>query len=169
LIGQQLANGLVLGSIYALAALGFTLIFGAARVVNFAYGEVLMLGAFLTLTLMQAAAGIGFFVALPLAMLATAGLSVVLYLLVVRPVLRTTDLRVLLVTTGLLYMLREAAILIWGTSWSRISACWSSASCCSWWSRCTESSTGPGSARPFAPSPRTEAARKRSGSTSIGS
>ena len=50
MLAQQLANGLVLGSIYALSALGFTLIFGAARVVNFAYGELLMMGAFFTLT-----------------------------------------------------------------------------------------------------------------------
>ena len=52
MLAQQLANGVVLGSIYALSALGFTLIFGAARVVNFAYGELLMLGAFFSLMAM---------------------------------------------------------------------------------------------------------------------
>jgi len=67
-IGQQLANGVVLGSVYALSALGFTLIFGAARVVNFAYGELLMLGAFFTLTILQVS-GLGFFPSLGLAML----------------------------------------------------------------------------------------------------
>jgi branched-chain amino acid transport system permease protein len=70
---QQLTNGLVLGSIYALCALGFTLIFGVARVVNFAYGELLMLGAFVTLSLMTGL-DIGFFSALPIGMLAIAAL-----------------------------------------------------------------------------------------------
>lgn len=113
-IGQQLANGVVLGSIYALSALGFTLIFGAARVVNFAYGELLMLGAFCTLTILQIT-GLGFFPSLGLAMLAMAGFSVMLYVLVVRRALRRTELQVLLVTTGLLYILHQGAILIWGT------------------------------------------------------
>ena len=112
---QQLINGLVLGSIYALSALGFTLIFGVARVVNFAYGEFLMLGAFLTLTTMTVT-GMDFFIALPLAMVMTGLLSVAADLLTRRPVMRGTDRQALLVTTGLLYVLREVAILIWGTA-----------------------------------------------------
>lgn len=115
MLAQQLINGLVLGSIYALSALGFTLIFGVARVVNFAYGEFLMLGAFLTLTTMTVT-GVDFFIALPLSMGMTALLSVAAYLLAIRPVMRGTDLQALLVTTGMLYVLREVAILIWGTA-----------------------------------------------------
>ena len=115
MLAQQLINGLVLGSIYALSALGFTLIFGVARVVNFAYGEFLMLGAFLTLTTMTVT-GMDFFLALPVAMAMTALLSVGAYLLAIRPVMRGTDLQTLLVTTGMLYVLREVAILIWGTA-----------------------------------------------------
>lgn len=114
MIGQQLANGVVLGSIYALAALGFTLIFGAARVVNFAYGELLMLGAFCTLVVLDAS-GLGFFPSLAVAMLLMAAFSVLLYVVVVRRALRRTELEVLLVTTGLLYILHQGAVLIWGT------------------------------------------------------
>jgi branched-chain amino acid transport system permease protein len=114
MIGQQLANGVVLGSIYALSALGFTLIFGAARVVNFAYGELLMLGSFCTLMILQAS-GLGFFASLGLAMVVMAAFSVLLYLIVVRRALRRTELQVLLVTTGLLYILHQAAVLIFGT------------------------------------------------------
>lgn len=114
MIGQQLANGVVLGSIYALAALGFTLIFGAARVVNFAYGELLMIGAFCTLTILQAS-DLGFFPSLGLAMLVMAAFSVLLYVAFVRRALRQTELQVLLVTTGLLYILHQGAVLIWGT------------------------------------------------------
>lgn len=114
MIGQQIANGVVLGSIYALSALGFTLIFGAARVVNFAYGELLMLGAFCTLVILQVS-GLGFFPSLLLAMVVMGAVGVALYLVFIRPVLRQTELQVLLVTTGLLYVLREIAVLVWGT------------------------------------------------------
>jgi branched-chain amino acid transport system permease protein len=121
MLAQQLANGLVLGSIYALCALGFTLIFGAARVVNFAYGELLMVGAFFTLTVMTYS-GLPFFVALPVAMVGVALLSVLMFLFTLRPLMRGAftslhgELQVILVTLGLLYILREAAILIWGTA-----------------------------------------------------
>lgn len=115
MFAQQLTNGLVLGSIYALGALGFTLIFGVARVVNFAYGELLMLGAFITLSLMTQL-NIGFFMALPVGMAAIAVASVLVYVLTVRPVMRGTPLQALLVTTGVLYVLREVAIFTWGTA-----------------------------------------------------
>lgn len=115
MFAQQLTNGLVLGSIYALGALGFTLIFGVARVINFAYGELLMLGAFITLSLMTQL-NVGFFMALPVGMAAIAGVSVLVYVLTVRPVMRGTPLQALLVTTGVLYVLREVAIHIWGTA-----------------------------------------------------
>ena len=114
MFAQQLINGLVLGSIYALCALGFTLIFGVARVVNFAYGELLMLGAFVTLSLMTLL-HINFFAALPIGMAVIAVLSVLVYVVTVRPVMRD-PLQALLVTTGVLYVLREVAIFIWGTA-----------------------------------------------------
>jgi branched-chain amino acid transport system permease protein len=118
---QQLDNGLVLGSIYALSALGFTLICGVSRVVNFAYGELLMLGAFFTLMVMTYS-GLPFFIALPVAMLGVGLLSVVLFLLVLRPLTGGAftslhgELRVILATLGLLYILRQAAVLAWGTA-----------------------------------------------------
>jgi branched-chain amino acid transport system permease protein len=121
MLAQQIANGLVLGSIYALSALGFTLIFGAARVVNFAYGELLMLGAFFTVTVMTVS-GLPFFVALPIGMLGIALVSVIMFLAALRPLMRGAytslhgELQVILVTLGLLYILREAAVLIWGTA-----------------------------------------------------
>lgn len=121
MLAQQVVNGIVLGSIYALSALGFTLIFGAARLVNFAYGEILMLGAFFTLTLMSAL-GLPFFAALPAGMAATALLSVILFYLTIRPLTRKSytslqgELQVILVTLGLLYVLRESAFIIWGSA-----------------------------------------------------
>ena len=122
MLAQQLANGVVLGAIYALSALGFTLVFGAARIVNFAYGEILMLGAFLTVAFTGGPLNLDFFVALPIAMAATAAISVALFYVALRPVMKGdhtalhAELQIILVTLGLLYLLREAAVILWGTA-----------------------------------------------------
>jgi len=119
MLAQQIVNGLVLGSIYALAALGFTFVFAAERVVNFAYGELLMVEAFYTLTVMTSF-GLPFFAALPIAMVGAALLSVAMFLVALRPLMRSAftslqgGLKVILVTLGFLYILRDASILIWG-------------------------------------------------------
>jgi|TARA_B110000259_G_scaffold177523_1_gene214804 branched-chain amino acid transport system permease protein len=125
MLAQQIVNGLVVGSIYALSALGFTLIFGAARIVNFAYGELLMLGAFFTVTAM-AVFGLSFFAALPIGIMATSALSVLMFVLTIRPLTRKSyvslkgELQVILVTLGLLYILRESALMIWGSAPRRV-------------------------------------------------
>jgi branched-chain amino acid transport system permease protein len=75
---------------------------------------MLMLGAFVTLMVMKGL-GIDFFLVLPLAMVVMAAASVAIYLVIVRPVIRRTELQVLLVTTGLLYVLHDLAVGIWGT------------------------------------------------------
>ena len=54
-LAQQIVNGLILGSMYALVAIGFSLIYGIIRLINFAHGDVVMIGAFITLGLMQLA------------------------------------------------------------------------------------------------------------------
>jgi branched-chain amino acid transport system permease protein len=53
-VWQQVVNGLILGSMYALVAIGFSMIYGIVRLINFAHGEVVMIGAFVTLGLVQA-------------------------------------------------------------------------------------------------------------------
>ena len=54
-IAQQIVNGLILGSMYAMVAIGFSMIYGIIRLINFAHGDVVMIGAFLTLALLQVA------------------------------------------------------------------------------------------------------------------
>jgi branched-chain amino acid transport system permease protein len=56
---QQLINGLVLGSIYALVALGYTMVYGILGLINFAHGDICMIGALVALTLAQALAASG--------------------------------------------------------------------------------------------------------------
>jgi len=124
-LAQQIVNGLVVGSVYALSALGFTLIFGAARIVNFAYGELLMLGAFFTLTAMTVL-GLPFFLALPIGVAATSALSVLMFVLTIRPLTRKSyvslkgELQVIMVTLGLVYIFRESAFIIWGSAPRRV-------------------------------------------------
>ncbi len=58
LLLQQLANGLILGSIYALVALGYTMVYGILGLINFAHGEIVMFGAMLTISLIQILGGV---------------------------------------------------------------------------------------------------------------
>ncbi len=71
-LAQQIINGLILGSMYALVAIGFSLIYGIIRLINFAHGDVVMIGAFATLAFMQLA-GVPFWV-IALAVLAVGAL-----------------------------------------------------------------------------------------------
>ncbi len=71
-IWQQVVNGLILGSMYALVAIGFSMIYGIVRLINFAHGDIVMIGAFVTLGLVQAFDASIWMVAL--ATLATGGL-----------------------------------------------------------------------------------------------
>ncbi|MFX7784729.1 branched-chain amino acid ABC transporter permease, partial [Acinetobacter baumannii] len=56
---QQIINGLVLGSMYALVALGYTMVYGIINLINFAQGEILMVGAMVSWTIVTALAGSG--------------------------------------------------------------------------------------------------------------
>jgi branched-chain amino acid transport system permease protein len=71
--GQHLLNGLVIGSVYALIALGVTLVFGLTRLINFAHGEVVTIGAFVTFFLVER--GNPYFMALPLVILVGGGIG----------------------------------------------------------------------------------------------
>lgn len=83
MIAQQILNGLVVGGVYALFALGFTLVFGIHRILNLAHGGVFMTGAFVALYSVQA--GLPLWVAFVLAIVACGLLSVVIELTAFRP------------------------------------------------------------------------------------
>jgi branched-chain amino acid transport system permease protein len=59
IFAQQLINGLVLGSIYALVALGYTMVYGILGLINFAHGDITMVGALVSLTIVQMLAAAG--------------------------------------------------------------------------------------------------------------
>jgi len=113
---QLIVNGLVTGAIIAISAIGLTLVYGILKIVNFAHGEFLTIGAYLALVA-NVTWGQPMVVACLFAMAATAVLGVVLELILWRPMRRTgAGLVSLFITSiGLALVLRAAVFLIWGS------------------------------------------------------
>lgn len=121
---QLLINGLMLGSVYALAAVAYTLIYGVVKLVNFAFGELFMLGAFLTLSLMSpqltllgetvTMPGLGFFSALLLSLVLVALLGVVIDRVAYRPLRHAPRLAPLITSIAVSVVLQSLAQSIWG-------------------------------------------------------
>jgi branched-chain amino acid transport system permease protein len=109
---QTLANGLVIGGTYALMAVGLTLIFGFMDLVNFAHGELYMLGGFAAYTIIVLL-GVPFLAGFPLAVAAVVAFGYALDRVVFKP-LRDRDVMAgILTTIGLAIILQNAALLIW--------------------------------------------------------
>ena len=109
---QQVVNGLMAGSIYALVALGLTLIFGLLGILNFAQGQLLMLAAFAVYLLSQL--GLGFGLSLAVSVLIVAAFAVVLELVVFRPV-EAIEISGLIVSLGLIGIIENLALAQFGT------------------------------------------------------
>ncbi len=119
---QQLINGLVLGSVYALVALGYTMVYGILELINFAHGEVTMVGAMVALSVISALVGSG--VALPGVVIALLGLlaaipacmalGFTIERLAYRPLRHAPRLAPLITAIGVSIVLQNLAMLIWG-------------------------------------------------------
>ena len=119
---QQLINGLVLGSVYALVALGYTLVYGILELINFAHGETTMMGAMIALAVISALFGVapdlpgivivvaGLLVAIPSCMLLGYSIERVAY----RPLRHAQRLAPLITAIGISIVLQNVAMLIWG-------------------------------------------------------
>ena len=99
LLPQLLIAGVVIGSIYALAALGFVLIYKSSRVINFAHGQIIATGAFIAFALTQA--GVNFWLAGLLAMVATFCLGMLIERVFLRRMVGEPIISVIMVTIGL--------------------------------------------------------------------
>lgn len=119
---QQVLNGLVLGSVYALVALGYTMVYGILGLINFAHGEVVMIGAMIALTVMNALLGtsVGLPVPVILALAMTMAIGVCMALAysieraAYRPLRRAPRLAPLITAIGMSILLQNLAMLIWG-------------------------------------------------------
>ena len=119
---QQLANGLILGSIYALIALGYTMVYGIMGLINFAHGEVVMVGAMIAISVITALNGVG--LDLPGILLVSAGLFVAILACALlgygiervayRPLRNAPRLAPLITAIGVSIVLQNLAMLFWG-------------------------------------------------------
>lgn len=110
---QQILNGLSVGMTYSLTAIGFTLIFGVLGLVNFAHGEVYMLGAFVTYSLSQFL-GWGLVPSFFGGVIAGALVGMAMEKIAFKPLRSTKHETTLLATLGLSILLKEVASLVWG-------------------------------------------------------
>ncbi len=101
---QQLVNGLILGSVYALLALGYTMVYGILKLINFAHGDIYMIGAFVGYYLINTF-NMNFFVALILTMLITACVGVLIEFLAYRPLRNSTKIAALITAIGVSFLL----------------------------------------------------------------
>ncbi len=116
---QQMLNGLFVGSIYALIALGYTMVYGVLKLINFAHGEVFMVGAFLgwfTLTALHAWPTLALLAALVVAMVGCAALGVVLERAAYRPLRGAPRLASLITAIGASLLLQNLGLLVVGAS-----------------------------------------------------
>jgi len=119
---QQIINGLTLGSVYAIVALGYTMVYGIIQLINFAHGELVMLGAMVAFSVIGALAGTalppvliviaGIVAAVPACMLVGYAMERVAY----RPLRNAPRLAPLITAIGISIILQHVALLVWGRS-----------------------------------------------------
>ena len=112
---QQLINGLILGSVYALLALGYTMVYGIIKLINFAHGDIYMMGAFIGYFLITKY-HMNFFVALVLTMVLTAILGVVIEFLAYRPLRNSTRIAALITAIGVSFFLEYSMVRLVGAN-----------------------------------------------------
>ena len=112
---QQLVNGLILGSVYALLALGYTMVYGIIKLINFAHGDIYMMGAFMGYFLINSL-HLNFFLALILAMVGTAALGVLVEFLAYRPLRNSTRIAALITAIGVSFFLEYVMVYFLGAN-----------------------------------------------------
>ena len=118
---QQVLNGLTLGGVYSLVALGLTLVYGILHVPNFAHGAFYMAGAFVSFHLMRAFE-LNYWVAMAGSAVAIAALSVLSERLVFHPLRNAGGLHPMIAAIGILLFLEAGAQVVWGADFQRMSS-----------------------------------------------
>jgi len=111
---QLVISGLVVGSIYSLVALGFVIIYKATKVVNFAQGELVMVGAYVCFSL-TVQFSLPFWFSFPMTLLFSIALGLSIERLALRPLIGESAISVIMVTVGLSSVLKSLVQLVWGT------------------------------------------------------
>ncbi len=112
---SHLVNGISLGSVYAIIALGYSMVYGIAKMLNFAHGDVIMVGGYITFCATQYW-GLPPVVSVLASMLVCTVLGVIIERLAYKPLRAASSLAVLITAIGMSYFLQNAAQLIWGAN-----------------------------------------------------
>lgn len=110
---QQLINGLSLGSIYALIALGYTMVYGIIKLINFAHGEIYMVGSYVGYTVIRNF-NLGLIPALLFSMIFCAILGVIIERVAYKPLRKATRVAALITAIGVSFLLQYTVLLIMG-------------------------------------------------------
>ncbi len=119
---QQLVNGIVLGCVYALIAVGYTLVYGVIELINFAHGDIYMLGAFFMYSFLNI--GIPFLPSFILAVICCIIVGILLDIIAYRPVRYADRLAALITAIGMSIFFENIALLIWGADIKKYSREW---------------------------------------------
>ncbi len=110
---SYLLNGISLGSVYAIIALGYTMVYGIAKMLNFAHGDVIMIGCYIVFTVMTTL-GMNPIVSILAAIVGCTILGVVIEKIAYKPLRKATPLAVLITAIGVSYFLQNLALIIFG-------------------------------------------------------
>ena len=111
---SYLIGGLGLGSVYAIIALGYSMVYGIAKMLNFAHGDIIMVGAFVAYFAISSY-HLPVFVAVILSVVVCTVLGVLIEKLAYKPLRQASSLSVLITAIGVSYFLQNSAMLLWGT------------------------------------------------------
>lgn len=112
---SYLINGISLGSVYAIIALGYTMVYGIAKMLNFAHGDVIMIGSFVTYIFMNQL-GVNPLLAVVISIVACTLLGMAIEKIAYKPLRQATSLAVLITAIGVSYFLQNIALLIFGAN-----------------------------------------------------
>lgn len=115
----QLFNGLQLGSIYALIALGYTMVYGIAKLINFAHGDIIMVGSytiFLTVQISLFQVGLPLWVTIIPSIIACTILGVLIYKIAYKPLMNTSSTAILITAIGVSLFLENLFVKVFGAS-----------------------------------------------------
>lgn len=110
-----LINGLSLGSVYAIIALGYTMVYGIAKMLNFAHGDVIMVGAYISFCV-TVELGLSPVVSVLASVIVCTLLGIIIERLAYKPLRNATSLAVLITAIGVSYLLQNSALLIWSSA-----------------------------------------------------
>ena len=112
---QYFINGISIGSVYAIIALGYTMVYGIAKMLNFAHGDVIMVGAYVSFCVTNYL-GLPAMVGVLAAMVVCTILGIIIEGLAYKPLRGAPSLAVLITAIGVSYFLQNAALLLWGSA-----------------------------------------------------